>query len=247
MTILLYSERGYNEYMMEYMKVFRISEQKEVCKMEKKEKVFLIGAGDHAKVVLSTLEACGMGCLGIYDDNEELRGQTLWCLPILGKIEDMPDTPETMAIIAIASNSVRRSIYERFKNVCWPVCIHPLVCVDSSVRLGAGTVVLSGAIVESDASVGRQSIVNSGSFVGHDAKIGNFCHLAPRSAIGNGSVLEDDVLVGMSATVRPYTKIFRGATAGMGSLVMKNIGPGGTYVGQPAKRILTPVSEEELQ
>lgn len=28
--------------------------------MEKKEKVFLIGAGDHAKVVLSTLEACGV-------------------------------------------------------------------------------------------------------------------------------------------------------------------------------------------
>lgn len=40
--------------------------------MEKKEKVFLIGAGDHAKVVLSTLEACGVECAGIYDDNPEL-------------------------------------------------------------------------------------------------------------------------------------------------------------------------------
>lgn len=29
--------------------------------MERKENVFLIGAGDHAKVVLSTLEACHIG------------------------------------------------------------------------------------------------------------------------------------------------------------------------------------------
>ena len=45
-----------------------------VVTMERKENVFLIGAGDHAKVVLSTLEACHIGCAGIYDDNPALWG-----------------------------------------------------------------------------------------------------------------------------------------------------------------------------
>ncbi len=86
--------------------------------MERKENVFLIGAGDHAKVVLSTLEACNIGCAGIYDDNPKLWGKSLWCIPILGPVSDMPDTPETMAIIAIGSNEVRRRMAARFKNVC---------------------------------------------------------------------------------------------------------------------------------
>ena len=66
--------------------------------MERKENVFLIGAGDHAKVVLSTLEACNIGCAGIYDDNPKLWGKSLWCIPILGPVSDMPDTPETMGL-----------------------------------------------------------------------------------------------------------------------------------------------------
>ena len=64
--------------------------------MERKENVFLIGAGDHAKVVLSTLEASNIGCAGIYDDNPKLWGKSLWCIPILGPVSDKPDTLETM-------------------------------------------------------------------------------------------------------------------------------------------------------
>ena len=150
--------------------------------MERKENVFLIGAGDHAKVVLSTLEACNIGCAGIYDDNPKLWGKSLWCIPILGPVSDMPDTPETMAIIAIGSNEVRRRMAARFKNVCWPALVHPLGIVNSSVRLGEGTIIFAGCIVESDAVIGKHTIVNSACFIGHDTHVGSFCHLGARSA-----------------------------------------------------------------
>ena len=168
-----------------------------VVTMERKENVFLIGAGDHAKVVLSTLEACHIGCAGIYDDNPALWGKSLWCIPILGPVSEMPDTPETMAVIAIGSNEVRRRMAARFKNVCWPALVHPLGIVNSSVRLGEGTMIFAGCIVESDAVIGKHTIVNSACFIGHDTNIGSFCHIGARSALGNNVSVGDDVFIGM--------------------------------------------------
>ncbi|OUO94343.1 acetyltransferase [Cloacibacillus sp. An23] len=206
--------------------------------MEKKDKVFLIGAGDHAKVVLSTLEACGFGCAGIYDDNSELWGKSLWCIPILGPVSEMPDTPETMAVIAIGSNEVRRRMAARFKNVCWPVFVHPMGIVHSSVRLGEGTIVFAGCILESDACIGKHTIVNSATYIGHDTSVGSFCHLAPRATIGNNVDIGDDVFIGMGAKVKPYTKIHCDVLVGMGSAVLKDIQMEGTYVGTPARKIM---------
>lgn len=223
-----------------------MTDTERVKEMEKRDKIFLIGAGDHAKVVLSTLEECGFQCVGIYDDNAGLRGKTLWCLPILGPVSEMPDTEETMAVIAIGDNRIRRAIRERFKNVCWPALLHPKGIVDSSVRIGEGTIIMAGCIIESDTIIGRQSIINSGCLLGHDTKVGDYCHAAPKSATGNSVTLEDGVLLGMGSLVRPYTTIARDVTVGMGSIVVKDIGPGGTWAGSPAKLIPTPVDDGRL-
>ena len=228
----------YNKY------VNRICKNGRVVTMERKENVFLIGAGDHAKVVLSTLEACHIGCAGIYDDNPALWGKSLWCIPILGPVSEMPDTPETMAVIAIGSNEVRRRMAARFKNVCWPALVHPLGIVNSSVRLGEGTMIFAGCIVESDAVIGKHTIVNSACFIGHDTTVGSFCHLGARSALGNNVSVGDDVFIGMGAMVKPYVNIGCDVLVGMGSSVLKDLLVGGTYVGTPARKIMPLVIKE---
>ncbi|MEG1603658.1 MAG: acetyltransferase [Cloacibacillus sp.] len=213
--------------------------------MKSQDKVFLIGAGDHAKVVLSTLEACGVECAGIYDDDPELAGKTLWCIPILGPVSAMPDTADTMAVIAIGANEARKEIASRFKNVCWPVFVHPLGIVHSSIRIGKGSVVFAGCLIESDAVIGDHCIVESTCFVGHDAKVGSFSHLGPKSGIANNCEVGPGAFIGMGAIIRPYVKISENVTVGMGSTVVKNLPPNGTYVGTPARRIMTPVVETD--
>lgn len=42
------------------------------------ESLVVIGAGGHAKVVLSTLFSSGYKVTAIYDDNPSLQGQVLW-------------------------------------------------------------------------------------------------------------------------------------------------------------------------
>lgn len=202
-----------------------------------KESVYLIGAGSHAKIVMTTLEACCIGCKGIFDDDENLRGQEIWGVPILGTTYEMPDTEDTLAVIGIASNKTRREIASRFKNVAWPVIIHPQTVVHSSVRFGEGSAVLAGGVIQADTVIGRHSIISTGAVIDHDCHIGDFCHLSMRCCVADGVSVGDAACIGIGSIVIPYISIGAGALTGAGSTVISNLDPDGVYVGSPARRI----------
>lgn len=202
-----------------------------------KESVYLIGAGSHAKVVMTTLEACCIGCKGIYDDDESLRGQEVWGVPILGTTYEMPDREDTLAVVGIASNKTRREITSRFKNVAWPIIIHPLTVVHSSVRLGEGTAVLAGSVIQADSVIGRHSIISTNAVIDHDCRIGNYCHLSLRSCVADGVSIGDGACIGIGSIVIPYINIGAGVLTGAGSTVISNLDPDGVYVGSPARRV----------
>ena len=211
----------------------------------KKESLYVIGAGNHAKIVLSTLEASGMECAGIYDDDASLHGKCLWNVPILGPISALADTPGTMAVIAISDNDIRKEIASRFENICWSVLVHPQTCVHSSVHLREGTVVFPGALILADTKIGAHTIINTAAVINQDAEIGSFCHIAPSCAIGNSVKIADRSFIGMGAIVIPYVSINENVTVGAGSTVIKDSGPEGMYVGSPARRVMRPVLEKD--
>lgn len=210
-----------------------------------KESIYLIGAGSHAKIVMTTLEACGIGCKGIFDDDEALRGQEVWNVPILGTVSEMPDTSDTVAVIGIASNRTRRGIAQRFKNVAWPVIIHPQSVVHSSVRIGEGTAILAGCIIQADTVIGSHSIINTASVIDHDCIISDYCHVAPRSCVADGVLMGEGAFLGIGSVVIPYINIGTGAVIGAGSVVTSNLECESAYVGNPARRIPKSPNNEE--
>lgn len=202
-----------------------------------KESIYLVGAGSHAKVVMTTLEACGIGCKGIFDDDESLCGQEIWGIPILGTTYDMPDKEETVAVIGIASNKVRKEIVSRFRNVAWPVIIHPQSAVHSSVRLGQGSSVLAGCVIQADTVVGSHSIISTCTIIDHDCNIGSYCHISMRCCIADGVSIGNGACIGIGSIVIPYVSIGEDALTGAGSTVISNLAPDGVYVGSPARRV----------
>lgn len=202
-----------------------------------KESIYLIGAGNHAKIVMSTLEACCIGCKGIYDDDETLRGQEIWNVPILGTTAEMPDTEDTVAVIGIGSNKTRMEIAKRFRNVAWPIIIHPMTVVHSSVRIGHGTVILAGSIIQADTMIGQHAVIGTAAVVSHDCKLGNYCHLAIRSCIADAVSVGDGASLGIGSVVTPYVNIGERAVVGPGSTVISNLEADGMYSGNPARRM----------
>lgn len=50
-------------------------------------------------------------------------------------------------------------------------------------------------------------------------------------------IIEDDVWVAPSSSLRGYLKIGEGATVGMGAIAMKNIPANEVWVGNPARKL----------
>jgi acetyltransferase-like isoleucine patch superfamily enzyme len=71
--------------------------------------------------------------------------------------------------------------------------------------------------------------------VGHDAQIGADCELAPGTVIGGHAVLEDGVRCGIGALILPRKRVGAGARIGAGAVVTKDVPPGETWVGNPAR------------
>lgn len=112
---------------------------------------------------------------------------------------------------------------------------------------------LGGVIIGDDVEIGANTCIDRGSLadtvIGHHTKINNLCHIAHNNVIGNNveitgccnisgsNTIEDDVWISPNSSVRGWIHIGKGATVGMGAVVVKNIAEGETWVGNPARKL----------
>jgi UDP-perosamine 4-acetyltransferase len=203
--------------------------------MHKAGKVVVLGAGGHAKVVVSTLRAAGWEVVAILDDRKQARGSQLHGVPIKGEIFEAVSFG-CPAVIAIGNNHDRQRVATEF-SLDWASAIHPLASVDPSVRLGPGTVVFAGSIIQPDTEVGQHAILNTAVSVDHDCFIGDFAHLAPGVRLAGGVRIGDGALIGIGGTVSVGVQVGPWSTVGAGAVVIRPVTPGSVVVGVPARPI----------
>jgi len=200
--------------------------------MSARERVAIIGAGGHAKVVISTLRAAGHTVTAVFDDDPAKHGTRLLGVEVLGATADFDGYGK--AVIAVGHNATREMIAERFKGVDWMTVLHPNACIDPSVRLGEGTVVFAGSVIQPDTVIGAHVIINTSATVDHDCVIGDYSHLAPGTHLAGGNRVGEGVLLGIGAVVIPGRQIGERAVIGAGGVVVKDVPAGTTVFGVPA-------------
>ncbi len=192
-------------------------------------RLIIIGAGGHGKVIADIAVRNGYRDIAFLDDNDEV--EECAGFPIIGPTNIATDISGDK-IIAIGNANVR----EKFQSLLETVTlIHPNATISRRVKIGEGSVVMAGAVINSDTVIGRGCIVNTAASIDHDCKIGNFVHVSVGSHIAGTCRIGDKSWIGAGATVINNVDICDSCMVGAGALVIKNIEEFGTYVGIPAK------------
>jgi sugar O-acyltransferase (sialic acid O-acetyltransferase NeuD family) len=163
--------------------------------------------------------------------------RTVRGLPVLDAGSASSFAPGTQAVIAIGEPQLRERIAGEVEQLELPFAtlVHPTVLMDSSVILGLGSIVCAGSILTVDVNVGKHVIINPDCTIGHDAVIGDYSTLAPGCHISGETTIGRSVMLGTGACMIQQTKIGDGTIVGAGAVVVRDLPPGVTAVGVPAR------------
>lgn len=103
------------------------------------------------------------------------------------------------------------------------------------MEVGANTCIDRGAL--STTMIGDYTKINNLCHIAHNNVIGKNVVIAAEVNVSGGNIIEDDVWVAPSSSLRGYLKIGEGATVGMGAIAMKNIPANEVWVGNPARKL----------
>jgi acetyltransferase EpsM len=107
--------------------------------------------------------------------------------------------------------------------------------VARGTALGAGTVVLAGAVINTGSRVGRFAIVHANAVVDHDGRLEDGVQICPGAALAGRTTCERLAFVGTGATVTPGRTIGARSVVGAGAVVLEDVPPDVTVVGNPAR------------
>jgi sugar O-acyltransferase (sialic acid O-acetyltransferase NeuD family) len=208
-------------------------------------KIIVYGAGGHAKVVLDVLEKVGTcAIVGLLDDSAELAGDTRSGYRVLGGsalFRGLIEEGVKGMIVALGDNLRRRAVFDAARAAGFELvaAIHPSALLGSRVRIGAGSVLVAGVVVNVDAEIGDNVIVNTSASVDHDCRIGAHVHISPGVRLAGRVTVGEFTHIGIGAAVLPNRTIGKHCIVGAGSVVREDVPDGMVVAGNPA-RIIKP-------
>ncbi len=201
------------------------------------ERIVVVGAGGHAKVVVELARSVGLDVVGCTDHGGR-TGEVVGA-PILGGddlLSGLHSAGVASAVVALGDNAARWRVGQWVRSLGFrlPALVSPAATVSPSATLGDGTVIMAGAVVNADVRIGEFVIVNTCASIDHDGEVGAGAHIAPGAHLSGGVRVGTGALIGVGAAVLPGVVIGERATLGGGSAAISNISAGDTAVGSPA-------------
>ena len=197
----------------------------------------IYGTGGHAKSIFNLIK--NKNKVIFYDENNKYFKVGNKTYIVKGGLKKLLQSKKKIneVIIAIGDNKIREKNYKILeKKFKFATLIHSKSHCAYGVKIGGGTVVMPGSLINTDTIIGRNCIINSSSSIDHDCLIGDHTHICP------GVVLAGNVKIGKNCWIGLGTKIIQNCNIGdnvfvaAGSVVTKDIKSNSFVKGIPAKK-----------
>lgn len=115
--------------------------------------------------------------------------------------------------------------------------IHDQCTIATQTRIGSGTSVMAGVVLNPYVRIGKGCIINTASSIDHDCQIDDFVNIGPGVRVAGGVQIGKLTELGTGAIVIPNISIGASCIIGAGAVVTQNIPDYCVAVGVPAKVI----------
>lgn len=198
----------------------------------------LIGAGGHARACIEVIEQHSQFLIaGLVGTPEELHTRHLG-YAVVATDRDLPELAKVhqFALIAVGhiKSAANRMRLYREAAACGfrlPSIVAPTAHVSRHAMLGAGSIVMHGAIVNAGAKVGENCIVNSRALVEHDARVEDHCHISTGAILNGNTLLGAGSFVGSGCIIKEGVKLGKACVVGMGLTVRHDLPDGASFLG----------------
>ena len=171
---------------------------------------------------------------GFLDNRGELAAGTP--LPVLGDPLTWRAGPNQEFLCALGQPAQRRHFAApllaqgaTFMSLC--TGLHKAI----GVRMGAGCLFEPEVRMGVDTRLGDFVFIQSTSVIGYEVQIGDYTTIGSFVFVGGGARIGSDVIIHPHATILPRVTVGDGAVIGAGAVVMADVPPGVTMIGNPAK------------
>ncbi len=209
-----------------------------------KEKIVLVGSGQHARVVLYNIREQGKYEVACFLDSDKSKtGQMYEGHIVAGTYDDLDTIKEKYGtnkfFIAFGNMKYRRRVFDHFVQTGWEAVniIHPDAVVSKDAVIGKGVLIECGCLITPNPVIGDNVVVNTGSQVNHDNVVEDHVYIASGVVLSGGVTIHENTLIDDGVIITLVTSVPKDSIVGAGAVITKTFDRPGIYYGNPAKYI----------
>jgi sugar O-acyltransferase (sialic acid O-acetyltransferase NeuD family) len=181
--------------------------------------------------------------LGFVDDTPGKAGKEFFGYPVLGPRDVIPtlDLEKTTFFNNVFGTMPhRRQVAEVLARFGCRLTSLLSPDVDLSlVQVGVDVVVEEHATLDAFVTLGDHSCVKMNASVGHETTTGEFVFIGPGATVLGRVRIGSGAYIGAGSSIRNDLVVGSDSTVGLGAVVVKDVPPGVTVVGNPARILRT--------
>ena len=210
----------------------------------------VVGAGGSGREILGwalDVRQSEWKMAGFLDRNPAALAGKDFPFEILGDPDTYQPAADDIFVAAIGDPKTRLRVCGQLqaRGARFISILHPTVCLGINARVAEGCVFAPHSLASANAVVESFVAVNHASGIGHDARVGEGTTISSYCDLMGGVEVGRCCFIGSHACILPGKKVGDYAKVGAGSAVIRNVKPGTTVMGVPARFLFAAPREED--